>query len=151
MKHVFPAILLLLLHISSYGQQSSDSVAAILQDSWEVFHVSKGSSLSQDILESFRNNQPVPYSKHNYSRYYFHEDGSFRLMSIGDYGLSSEEGTYIFSDDGSTIDRTITYPNAWRKKRKDKSKIIKSKLLYIADDLLVINTKNRLIYLRLYR
>lgn len=148
MKYVFSIVFLFIFQITSFSQEDSTSVQKLLTATWEVAFIEKGSSFSKDILNDLKEDQKAKkYRNYNTARYTFKEDGGFHLMSISDYGLSDEKGTYSLIANSTFIKRSVIRPNALKRKKKTKIKTKKSKILYLKDKILVLKTKKKIIYL----
>lgn len=73
-------------------------------------------TFSEELLLELKKDEIYPQGDHNRCRYQFKTDGTFRLLSINDYGQNDERGTFKLSEDEAIIEREITKPNSYKKK-----------------------------------
>ncbi|WP_196889361.1 hypothetical protein [Aureivirga sp. CE67] len=149
MKKLFTLFYFLSLQFAfSQEEISENNIPQELIGKWEVIILEKGAKLSEETLEELDNEKVVPRGDHQRSLYIFGKDGKFRLISINDYGQTSEEGTFQYLGEKNVIKRNVKRANKWGPKKLKNFKIKKSKILYLKDRKLVLKTKRKVIYLK---
>jgi len=115
---------------------------------WDVAFVENSSKVSKDLFYETRNRNVDPLGNSNIAVWTFGSDGTFELISLQDYGASTETGTFFLSEDGESVTRTVSYPNQLKDASKAKVKRFTTKIKVISKDVLVIRTKKGMLYMR---
>ncbi len=140
-------LLLVLLALGGYSQKAVD-IRVLIKGKWDLLTENKSSKLNDEDLEFAKAKAKQSKDNSNKAIYIFGEDGKFNSSSIRDYSMSDEEGSYEFSADEKTLTRTVKYPKHLKASKSKKFTKIKSEVLYIDNEVLVLKQGKMVAYFR---
>lgn len=131
-----------------HAQDSLENSYTAIAGRWDVIYDVNEASLSEELLNKTKETRVTKGGNHNIAVLHFDKDGTFRMMSIQDYGAGDEQGLFELKRQGKLLTFHVLMPNSLDREKRYHVQKKKSSVLVSEEDVMVIQFKKHVFYLK---